>query len=286
MKPITGKSCKIGENLKILGKGTVTLGDQVTIRDNVVFNVTENLVIGDRSVIGNNFIIEGRDIRIGKEFWSGRFCGIGGGSRFEKLSSLKIGDMCHLGDFGFINTARPVVIGDEVGLGQFTRLYAHGAYLSFLKGFPVEFGPITLEDRVWCPSAVIMPNVTIGHDTVVGTGAIVTKSLPPGCLALGTPAKVIKENCYPKKFTEKEFNQLIKQFIAHFKQDILTPREARMARIKQVKSRAFVGKTLFDFGDYHIEGPATPLTERFKDELRRYGVRFRYYNKDGVYVPW
>jgi acetyltransferase-like isoleucine patch superfamily enzyme len=282
----TGKHCRIGENLKILGEGVVTLGDNVTIGDNVAINVSERLTIGDRSSLGSTFLIEGRDIQIGKEFWSGRFCGIGGGSRFEKTSSLKIGDMCHLGDFGFINTARPVVIGDEVGLGQYSRVYAHGAYQSFLRGFPVEFGPVTLEDRVWCPSAVVMPNVTIGHDTVVGAGAVVTKSLPSGCLAVGIPARVIKENCYPKILQKKEFNHLIKEFLDHFKKDILAPEEVNVANLKLTSSTVFVGKTIFDFKNYSIDGPVTSLAERFKNELRRYGVRFRYYAKDGVYSPW
>jgi acetyltransferase-like isoleucine patch superfamily enzyme len=42
---------------------------------------------------------------------------IGGGSSFELRSKLRIGHYCHIGMYCFINTARPVYIGDEVGLG-------------------------------------------------------------------------------------------------------------------------------------------------------------------------
>jgi len=275
-----GKGCKIG-NVRIVGKGEVILGDNVAIGDGVTINVSERLFVDDRSMIGDHFEIEGHFIEIGKEFWSGRYCGIGGGSCFEKLSSLKIGHQCHLGDFGFINTARTVKIGDEVGLGQFTRVYAHGAYENFLNGFPAEFGPVTLEDRVWCPNAIIMPNVTIGHDTVVGAGAVVTKSLPPRCLALGVPAKVVKENCFPKKFSKEERIDMIGHFVSHFVNDIYFTKD-----IKQSGTRVFVGRTLFDLEEMVIDGEANELAERFKNELRRYGVRFRYYNKDGVYSKW
>jgi len=260
----------------------VKLGENVVIGKDVEFNVTESLVIGDRSKIGDFFKIEGRNIEIGREFWSGSHCVIGGGSCFEKLSSLKIGDLCHLGDYSFINTARAVKIGDEVGLGQNTRIYTHGVYQNFLKGFPCEFGSVTLEDRVWCPNAMILPNVTIGHDTVVGAGAVVTESLPSNCLAVGVPAKVIKPNCYPKEFTDEELAEKIKQFIDHFNSDI----EYAEDRITQDGDMVLVDEAFFDLKDYIIEGSVSPLTERFKNELRRYGVRFRYYAKDGVYVKW
>lgn len=53
--------------------------------------------------------------------------------------------------------------------------------------------PITIEDNVWLGGGVIvLPGVTIGRDTVVGAGAVVAKDLPPGVLAVGNPARVIR----------------------------------------------------------------------------------------------
>lgn len=52
---------------------------------------------------------------------------------------------------------------------------------------------ILIEENVWIGSrAIILKNVTIGHDSVIGAGAVVTKSVPPGSLAVGVPARVIK----------------------------------------------------------------------------------------------
>lgn len=41
--------------------------------------------------------------------------------------------------------------------------------------------------------SLILPGVEIGDGSIVGAGAIVTKSVPPGCIVAGNPAKVIRE---------------------------------------------------------------------------------------------
>ena len=54
--------------------------------------------------------------------------------------------------------------------------------------------PIVVGDNVWLGSGVIVcPGVTIGDDTVVGAGAVVTHDLPPRVVAVGVPAKPIRE---------------------------------------------------------------------------------------------
>jgi maltose O-acetyltransferase len=54
--------------------------------------------------------------------------------------------------------------------------------------------PITLGDNVWLGGGVIVgPGVTIGENTVVGSGAVVVKDLPANVVAVGNPARVIRE---------------------------------------------------------------------------------------------
>jgi len=54
--------------------------------------------------------------------------------------------------------------------------------------------PIVLRDNVWLGGGVIVcPGVTIGEDTVVGAGGVVTRDLPAGVVAAGVPARVIRE---------------------------------------------------------------------------------------------
>lgn len=54
--------------------------------------------------------------------------------------------------------------------------------------------PIEIGDNVWLGSAaVVCPGVTIGEDTVVGAGAVVTRDLPAGVVTAGVPARVLRE---------------------------------------------------------------------------------------------
>lgn len=282
-----GKNCKIGKNLKVLGKGKVVLKDNVTIGDDVVINVSEKLTIGDRSIIGDSFLIEGRHIEIGTEFWSGHHCQIGGGSSFEKTSILRIGYWCHLGNSGFINTARPVRIGNEVGLGTDTKLYTHGAYLSMLDGFPVEFGPIEIGNHVWMPYAIVLPNVRIGDNVVIGAGALVTKDVPSGCLALGAPARVAKENCYPRKLSKQEKRQLVQNFLSHFVNDIAKATLSYQEADDEIRLLNRKGSwTRFNLAEHHVYGESTVLSERLRNELRRHGVRFKSYPENNEYKQW
>ena len=51
--------------------------------------------------------------------------------------------------------------------------------------------PIVVGDRVWLGAgALVMPGVTIGANTVIGAGSLVTSNIPPDCLAFGQPCRV------------------------------------------------------------------------------------------------
>ena len=57
-----------------------------------------------------------------------------------------------------------------------------------------QIGDIVLEDDVWLGTgATVSAGVTIGKGTIVAAGSVVTKDLPPGVLAAGVPAKVIRK---------------------------------------------------------------------------------------------
>ena len=58
---------------------------------------------------------------------------------------------------------------------------------------PVDKGPIVIEPDVWLGTGVIvMPNVTIGRGAIVGAGSVVTKNIPSMTIAVGVPAKPIR----------------------------------------------------------------------------------------------
>ena len=54
--------------------------------------------------------------------------------------------------------------------------------------------PINIGKNCWLGAGVIvMPGITIGDNTVIGAGAVVTKDIPANCIAVGNPAKVLRE---------------------------------------------------------------------------------------------
>lgn len=54
--------------------------------------------------------------------------------------------------------------------------------------------PVSIGNRVWIGAgALIMPGVTIGDDTVIGAGSVVTKDIPSGVVAVGNPCRVLRE---------------------------------------------------------------------------------------------
>jgi maltose O-acetyltransferase len=138
----------------------------------------DELVAGPGLIVRAGARIEGGRVVLGRNAFIDEHAVIGGGS----AGDFTAGDHFHLGMFAQVNTARPVTVGDEVGLGIGTRIFTHGAYLSEWDGFPAAFESVTLGDRVWMPNAIVMPGVTVGSDVVVAAGSVVNRSLPSSVL--------------------------------------------------------------------------------------------------------
>jgi acetyltransferase-like isoleucine patch superfamily enzyme len=272
---VLGKDVTIGEGARIAG-GKIVLGDGVVVGRRVDIEVTDRLVVGKGSLIRDGTILHGRRIELGREFYANHDAEIGGGSCFEATSSLKIGYWFHLGSYAMVNTAMPVTIGNEVGLGRFTNLYTHGAYLSMAEGFPVTYGPITLGDRVWLPSATVNPGVTIGDDVVVGVGSLVMHDIPSNSLAVGVPAKVVKEHYPARPPVEDVIGRVRAQFDAWGVRGEYDPKRGVVR----------IGSASFHIPERRIDGSSSKETERVRNLLRRLGIRFRYEVVDGAYAPW
>jgi acetyltransferase-like isoleucine patch superfamily enzyme len=57
----------------------------------------------------------------------------------------------------------------------------------------IQMKPVRIEDRVWLGTrAIVLKGVSIGHDSFIGAGAIVTKSVPPYSVVVSPAARVIK----------------------------------------------------------------------------------------------
>ncbi len=254
------------------------IGANVKIAESAKINVTEYLHIGAGTVINEHVTIEGRFVSLGRECWLDEHASIGGGSCFDFQSMMKAGDFLHMGKRSHINTARRVVIGDECGIGMDTKIFTHGAYESAFEGFPVMFGDVIIGNNVWLPNAYVLPGTHIGNNVVVSAMSLVNRDLPKGCLAGGVPVKIIKENVYPRELTIIEEVD----FIEHIIEDVNEP-AAHMMYSTGVLS---AGPALFNIKGRMIFGKGNEFTEKVKNQLRRYGIRFRYSLVGGEYKSW
>jgi acetyltransferase-like isoleucine patch superfamily enzyme len=266
---------------------TFRIGKDVEIHPTARINV-EHGFIGDRSVIQANVVIEGREVRIGNEARIREYARIGGGSCFEHTSILEAGDWLHLGNYSLLNQGKGMRIGHECACGVGTRIFTHGAYESTWDGFPAQWGPVSIGNRVFLPYAVINPNVSIGDDVVVATMSLVNRDLPSGCLAGGVPCKILKENAYPRKLSYAEKQSLFERIFSEAIQ-IYNSNHKPTTKIsyEQIEEDVFsIQGTTFDLAKRTIDGPANEISEVLKNQLRRNGIRFRYYAEGGVYVKW
>ena len=89
----------------------------------------------------------------------------------------------------------PVLIGDDVFIGPNVVISTAGHPIDApTRTAGVEFAKaITIGDGVWIGGGVvIVPGVTIGPRTTVGAGSVVTRDLPPDCVAVGNPCRVVR----------------------------------------------------------------------------------------------
>jgi maltose O-acetyltransferase len=90
----------------------------------------------------------------------------------------------------------PVRIGDDVQIGPGVQLVTpiHPLDPAQRRTLIESAAPIEIGDGAWLATGVIVcPGVTVGADTVVGAGSVVTKDLPAGHLAVGNPCRVVRE---------------------------------------------------------------------------------------------
>jgi acetyltransferase-like isoleucine patch superfamily enzyme len=133
---------------------------------------------------------------------------------FEELIGKPVGEPFHLIPPFYADYGLNITIGRSVFIGYECMFTGHGAIdiadevmiankvNLVTAGHPVEpdkrrtyitVEPITIERNVWIgTAATVLPGVTIGADSVVAAGAVVTHDVPPATLVAGVPATVVR----------------------------------------------------------------------------------------------
>jgi acetyltransferase-like isoleucine patch superfamily enzyme len=128
---------------------------------------------GGRIEVGSIALYSG--VRL--EVWRGALLTIGKGTYLNRNTEVVAARLVSIGRDCMI--ARDVLIMD-------TDQHA-------LPGAQLGVAPVVIEDRVWIGArAIILKGVRIGHDSVIGAGAIVTRSVPPFSVVVGPAARVVR----------------------------------------------------------------------------------------------
>lgn len=109
--------------------------------------------------------------------------------------NIEIGENFYSNHNLVILDANKVTFGNNVQIGPNCGFYTSGHPIDKETRRKAEFAkPITIGNDVWIGGNVcVMPGVTVGDNTVIGAGSIVTKDIPSNVVAVGNPCKVIKE---------------------------------------------------------------------------------------------
>lgn len=89
-----------------------------------------------------------------------------------------------------------VIFGDNVFIAPNCSFYTAGHPLDYqTRNSGLEYAkPIKVGNNVWFGgNVVVLPGITIGDNCVIGAGSVVTKDIPSNMVAIGNPAKIIKE---------------------------------------------------------------------------------------------
>jgi acetyltransferase-like isoleucine patch superfamily enzyme/acyl carrier protein len=173
-----GKNVFFGRGVTIRVPGRIELGANVIVDDHAVLDAKGDpkasfISCGNEVEIGRNSILSCKDVG---SIWLGNFVSIGRNVLLSSISELVVGDNCSVGPYscllasghGWDDPRKPVMLQNR------------------------EIKKIVIEKNVWLGAhVVVMDGVTIGENSIIAAGSVVTQDIPPYRIAAGIPARVI-----------------------------------------------------------------------------------------------
>jgi acetyltransferase-like isoleucine patch superfamily enzyme len=121
-------------------------------------------------------------------------------ARIQRMRGVKIGKHCHFSPYVQLDLIYPHLlhIGDNVTFGSNVMIFAHNnpaANLFLKRGeYPRKVAEVTIKSgAVLFPGVIVTAGVTIGENSIISVGSVITQDIPDYCVVVGNPARVIKK---------------------------------------------------------------------------------------------
>jgi acetyltransferase-like isoleucine patch superfamily enzyme len=174
----------------ILGKNVI-ISPKAIIRG--VDGNAKKITIGDNTYIGDNVQI------ILDEFEIGDYCKIHHHTNLHGYKPMKIGHNAWVGQYTIIDSIGGVNIGNNCGIGAHSQLWSHIKYGDPLQGCNYNMSsPLVVEDDVWFVGHCIVSPITAKSKSMALAGSVVTKDMEENRIYGGTPAKDLTDKILPQ----------------------------------------------------------------------------------------
>jgi len=174
-----GHGVMIGRNVTVRGASNIHLGSRVMLDDQVVLDArgaAASIELGEKVLVARNSIVRSR------------------GERIRIAEHTDIGSNC------IVSTDSNLDIGSHVLIAAYAYVCAGGNHRYDDPSIPImqqgfdKQGGVTIGSGVWLGShCMIMDGAVIGEGTIIGSHAVVKGEIPAMKIAVGTPAKVIRD---------------------------------------------------------------------------------------------
>jgi len=203
-----------------LGRGTVIVAPRIVLEDKFrlgagsSIHCSECFIAAQLSSFRDSLSVEASTVVIGANVYGGSAIEISGGTK-NPYSVLYVGENTFLGDSIILDVTRPIAIGRDVFLTQRSVVITHNIGHSILEGYENRFEPVELADRCQIGmNATIYAGARIGRGSIVASNSYVIGSIPAGKLAIGVPAKVVRDAA--RSLTREKQVEITHQLLADY----------------------------------------------------------------------
>lgn len=282
----------------LIKSGKLVTGADCLFGDNVVIDVDEEVVLGDRCTIGDGTVFSGRRVEVGDDFygysWSHPvdhgawtkpaststvewaktpimrgWLDVGSGRRGEEHAVLTVGKRCTFHD-NRIDLARRVDLGDDVGLSPEVVIYTHGYWQSVLHGYPCSYKEVTVgSGTIVGFRSVLLPGAAVWPNTVIGACSTVCGRLPGSGVYAGCPAKLINGVFAPgREVREMVLANLMAEYLTSLQYRDISAGSWQVSYPKVEFAQAII-----DVEACTLEGTEDERTDDLRDFLFKRGIR-------------